>query len=167
MKLITNGYGVILATAFFFSCSASKPVSEEKIQEAKPLQSELFNEVLKLDSLVFGAFNNCEIEKFRNLFTDDLEFYHDKGGLTGIDHSMKFLNDKCTNTERTVRRALVPEGMEVYPIKDYGAIQVARHNFFVTEKGQPEKLSGTFKFLHVWKKTPGGWKIARVISYDH
>jgi len=157
----------IIAAVFFTGCSVSKPITEEKIPVKKPVESELYAEILKQDSILFTAFNNCDINTFRKMFTDDLEFYHDKGGLTGIDHTMNFMNETCTNTERKVRRGLIKEGMEVYPIKDYGAVQIASHSFYITEKGKQEVRSGTFKFVHVWKKTNEGWKISRVVSYDH
>jgi ketosteroid isomerase-like protein len=55
--------------------------------------------------------------------------------------------------------------MEVYPIKDFGAIQTASHIFSHVENGKLEK--GTFKFVHIWKKENGSWKVCRVITYDH
>jgi len=44
-------------------------------------------------------------------------------------------------------------------------MQVAAHKFCHTENGKPD--CGTFKFVHIWKQTPKGWKIARVVSYGH
>ncbi len=176
MGFLSFGYASILATSFFIWCHALQPnVNENNIAKNSVIeapvsindQQDLYNEILKQDSILFTAFNNCDINTFRKMFTDDLEFYHDKGGLTGIDHTMNFLNDKCNNKERMVRRGLIANGMEVYPIKDYGAVQIASHSFYLTEKGQQEQRSGTFKFVHVWKKTNEGWKISRVVSYDH
>ena len=66
-----------------------------------------------------------------------------------------------------IRRELVKGSLEVYPIKNYGAIEIGIHRFFHTNKGQQEKPSGTYKFIHVWQKKDGQWKISRVISYGH
>jgi ketosteroid isomerase-like protein len=178
MGFISFGYAGILATSFLLWVNLSNQanakksvVTKESIEVHASLnnneQSELYNEILKQDSILFTAFNTCDIKTFRAKFTDDLEFYHDKGGLTGIDHTMNFMNETCNNTERKLRRGLIKEGMEVYPIKDYGAVQIASHSFYITEKGKQEVKSGTFKFVHVWKKTNEGWKISRVVSYDH
>ena len=47
-------------------------------------------------------------------------------------------------------RQLVPGSLEVYPIKDYGAIETGRHTFTHTENGKPQV--GTFKFMQIWQK---------------
>lgn len=57
--------------------------------------------------------------------------------------------------------------LEIYPIPGYGAVEIGVHHFYATEKGQQEHLTGTAKFVHVWQKKNGEWKISRVISYDH
>ncbi len=65
------------------------------------------------------------------------------------------------------RRELVPGTIEVFPIKDYGAIQLGSHRFYIRNKGEAEQLDGIFRFVHVWKNENGRWKIARVVSFDH
>lgn len=125
---------------------------------------ELFKKIESLDSVVFLAFNTCDIETFKSMFTADLEFYHDRGGLTGYDHTMNAIKQNCDRKLGLVRR-LVPGSMEVYPIGDYGAVQLAAHRFCHWENGKED--CGTFRFVHIWKNEQGTWKIARVISYDH
>ena len=61
----------------------------------------------------------------------------------------------------------MPGSVEVYPIKNFGAVQLGSHRFYFTPKGGKEVLDGTFRFIHVWKNDNGQWKIARVISFDH
>ena len=77
-----------------------------------------------------------------------------------------FENFKKTfkNVDKLTRQ-LVQGSLEVYPIKDYGAIEIGTHQFRHIENGKEE--IGTFKFLMIWKKTDNLWKISRVISYDH
>ena len=43
---------------------------------------ELYQTVVKLDSAFFGAYNTCNMEKQADFYSDSIEFYHDKGGLT-------------------------------------------------------------------------------------
>ena len=124
----------------------------------------LYNEIAHMDSVLFNAFNNRDMEKFKTLFTTDLEFYHDKGGLTDYNYSIQsFANTIAQNN--SLKRELVIGSLEVYPIKDYGAIQIGAHTFCHMENGKED--CGTFKFVHVWKKINNEWKITRVISYDH
>jgi hypothetical protein len=64
-----------------------------------------------------------------------------------------------------LKRTLVPGSLEIYPVKDYGAIETGRHTFCHTENGQ--EICGTFKFVHVWQRKNDRWKITRIITYDH
>jgi hypothetical protein len=95
-----------------------------------------------------------------------LEFYHDLGGVTNYEQNINAF-EKTFLSERKLRRELVKGSMEVYPIKDFGAVETGRHVFYVTEKGEKEQLSSEAKFVHLWQKKNGVWKITRIISYDH
>lgn len=125
---------------------------------------DLFKKIESLDSIVFTAFNTCDIEKFGSMFTKDLEFYHDKGGLTDYAYTINAIKGNC-DRKLGLTRTLVPDSMEVYPIGDYGAVQIASHKFCHDENGKAD--CGTFRFVHVWKFEHQQWKISRVISYDH
>jgi Domain of unknown function (DUF4440) len=129
-------------------------------------QKELYSTIYLQDSIFFSAFNNCDTVKSKLLFTKDLEFYHDAGGLTNYDENLNSIRYRC-NSKAKVRRELVPGSLEVYPIKDYGAIEIGLHKFYYTEPGKAEQLDGTFRFVHIWVHKDNEWKISRVISYDH
>jgi hypothetical protein len=117
-----------------------------------------------MDSVLFNAFNAHNLDKLKTLFTDDLEFYHDLGGLTNYAQNMEaFKNNFAKNNG--LRRELVPGSLEVYPVKDYGAIEIGAHKFCHIENGRQD--CGTFKFAMVWQKKDGEWKISRVVSYGH
>lgn len=124
----------------------------------------LYKEVERLDSVLFNAFNSRDVEKFRSFFTEDLEFFHDKGGLTNYEYTINFMKSVAKN-ENGLRRELVPGTLEVYPIPGYGAIEVGQHKFCHLENGKQD--CGNFKFVHIWQKKNGVWKISRVVSYDH
>jgi hypothetical protein len=124
----------------------------------------LYKEIAHMDSALFNAFNNRNIDQFKNLFAEDLEFYHDKGGLTNYQHTVDFL--KTTDSlNNHLKRELVKGTLEVYPIPGYGAMEIGEHTFCHLENGKQD--CGTFKFVHIWKKTNGEWKITRVVSYGH
>ena len=69
--------------------------------------------------------------------------------------------------ERRVRRELAKSTLEVYPIKDFGAVETGIHRFYATEKGKQEQLSSEAKFVQLWQRKDGKWKITRIISYGH
>jgi ketosteroid isomerase-like protein len=125
---------------------------------------DLYNRISGLDSLLFTAFNTRDVERFKELFTEDLEFFHDKGGLTNYDNTINSLKE-TVKINNGLRRELVKGSMEVYPIPGYGAMQIGAHTFCHQENGKQD--CGTFKFVHIWQQKNGEWKIARVISYGH
>lgn len=126
----------------------------------------LFDTIRKMDKVFFDAFNECDTVKTKSLFTKDLEFYHDNGGLTNYEQNLRSIRIRCGGNVK-VRRELIDKSLEVFPIADYGAIEIGEHRFYYTEPGKPETLDGTFKFIHIWTRQNNQWKISRVISYNH
>lgn len=115
---------------------------------------------------MFAAFNAHDVSALGTWFTPDLEFYHDKGGLAGHDSTMAGFGRMFTQaTTADMHRELVTGTLEVYPIGDFGALEVCQHRFCHTENGKRE--CGTFKNIMVWRKDAIGYKVSRVISYDH
>jgi ketosteroid isomerase-like protein len=126
----------------------------------------LYEEIAHMDDVMFDAFNAHDLETLKGLFTEDLEFYHDKDGLTNYTQNMEAFKEHFAGKTR-IRRELDEATLEVYPLKDFGAIEVGVHRFYTTEPGETEKLTATAKFVHVWTKKDGMWKVKRVVSYDH
>ena len=121
----------------------------------------LFDELARMDKELFdAAFVTCDPNKFRSLFTEDAEFYHDRTGAT-YGEAVRTL--KSCPRDNGVKRILVPGSLEVYPINSYGAVQVGRHLF--TREG--EQGSEVARFVHLWQKEDGVWRLARVLSFDH
>lgn len=157
--MIRKIIGLILFTSFYAMAGFA--------QKASPAASnKLYKDVAKADSLLFQAFNNCDSLTYRKFLKDDIEFYHDLGGLNvGADYEMRSIKEMCERGNH-IRRELNKNTLEVYPIKGYGAVEIGIHTFYHTNKGQTqEKVSGTYKFIHVWQFKDGFWKLARVISY--
>jgi ketosteroid isomerase-like protein len=117
-----------------------------------------------MDARVFDAFNAHNADALMAMFTDDLEFYQDNDGLKNYQQCFGDFK-KMFASASDIRRDLVKGSLEVYPIKNYGAIEIGAHRFCHTEKGKEE--CGAFKFVHVWRKVEDSWKLSRVISYGH
>jgi len=162
MRLIIIGL-IITFLQPGFSCSSGAG-DNEPVSGYTPVSPELFNKISTLDSLMFAAYNAHDLDLMMNYMSDSLEFFHDTGGVSGYLETRNGLKSVFESAS-DIRRDLVPGSLEVYPIKDYGAIQTGLHTFCHTENGKPD--CGTFKFLHIWRKKDGVWKITRVISYDH
>lgn len=131
---------------------------------APPPGEALHEAIASMDSALFDAFNRKDLDGVMVHFTKDLEFYHDKGGLMNYEGNLQ-ASRRLFETNKTLRRTLVPGSLQVWPIKDYGAIQTGEHRFCQGPEGKDD--CGVFKFLHIWKRVDGGWKLTRVVSYGH
>lgn len=152
-----------LLYAFLISLLVTISVSAQE-KKVAPTPLELYKEIERADSILFQAFNRQDMATFKAMFTKDLEWFQDNGGL--IPYKTVFENFGNTfKNENKLSRVLEKGSLEVHPIKDYGAIQIGSHQFRHFENGKEEV--GTFKFLMIWNKKDGQWKISRVVSYDH
>jgi len=61
-----------------------------------------------------------------------------------------------------ITRTLIEGSIEVYPIKDYGAIEIGYHKFYNNQ--EPNAKSKPSKFIVVWKNENEKWYISKVIS---
>lgn len=119
-------------------------------------------EIKALDAKVFEAYNRCDLPTFSDYFDPMVAFYHDTGGATFerdvmVDGVRQYICGK-------VKRELIATTFHVYPIKDYGAIEEGEHRFCDLATGQCE---GIAKFVMVWAKQDGAWRITSVLSYGH
>ena len=138
-------------------------------------QSALFKTLKANDSLLFEvSFNKCQLSAIENIMADDLEFYHDQGGITNSkDEFMNVMrNGICSPSNKTKsRRELVAGSLEVFPLYKngslYGALQNGEHKFFESYNQKQETAGSIAKFSHLWLKDQDQWVLKRVISYDH
>jgi len=140
-------------------------------QEAR--NSELFLELQKLDKQLFtNGFNNCDMEAFKTLISDDFEFYHDKGGLENDKNAFitSFGNNMCDPKAKPIRK-LQEQSLTVFPLYEngvlYGAIQKGIHEFYIQEPEKEMYTTSVARFTHVWVKENNHWKMHRALSYDH
>jgi hypothetical protein len=158
MKKIFAPLQAVLVTALL-----AAPLAHIHAQNA-PSPDPLLQTIQSLDTQLFDAYNHCDLEKFGSLLSDDLEFYHDKSGLSvgrqALVEGIK--NNICGK----VTRELVPGTIEVYPIAKYGAVEIGVHRFHHPGHENTESV-GEAKFIHLWQKKDGAWKVTRVISFDH
>ena len=157
MILLSMAVGAFLA-ASLSSAALAAPAAHD---------SELYRTVAGLDTTLFDAFNGCDLKVMGDIVTEDLEFYHDR---TGLERGRgPFVEAIRNNICGKVRRELIAGTLEVYPLADFGAVEIGTHRFCDARRYKvcdPQK-SGDAKFAMIWQKTAAGWKLSRVISYDH
>ncbi len=129
----------------------------------KPDDEKLYDTIVKLDSIFFSLYNNCatQLQAYANFYSDSIEFYHDKGGLNTSKKEIVEATRK--NICGKVTRELVKGSVEVYPIANYGAIEMGLHMFYNNQEKEtgPAKVS---KFIIIWRHYKGTWKITKVVS---
>ena len=126
-------------------------------------QAELEAVLAALDADLFAAFNNCDVEKFRTFFEKDVEFYHDQAGPGhGLETVVGNLKKNICGGD--VRREVVAGSLEAHRMKGFGAVQIGVHRFYHPKS---KEAPGEARFIHLWRYQDGGWRITRVISFDH
>ena len=135
-------------------------VAQNEIPAYTLTDSELHKRISNMDRIFFDAYNSCDIEKQKEIYSDDIEFFHDKGGLSTSKSDI--LESTKKNICGKVTRTLVKGSIEVYPIHDYGAVEIGYHKFFNNQ--EPDAPSNPSKFIIIWKNDKELWKITKVIS---
>ena len=160
--------GVVrFAGALILGFAAMMASAQEKVPALDEIknQAELDKAITELDRQLFDAYNHCDLKKFDSLLADDVEFYHDQGGVTlghaALTESIK--NNICTGD---TQRVLVPGTLKIYYMKGYGAIEMGVHRF-LHPKTEATNGTGEGSFVHLWRYKDGAWKVTRVLSYDH
>jgi len=151
--------------------------AEPTKQVTIPPQPELTRQIEQADSALFKLFfeGPCDVPRFRSMITDDVEFYHDKGGFNvrkPEDFVAQF-EDRCAQlADRTnwrERRVLVRSSLHVDPIPGWGAMEIGDHLFYERHGVTGEDhLVGRASFSMVWVLgADGKWRVSRVLSYAH
>jgi Domain of unknown function (DUF4440) len=129
--------------------------------------------VLDRDRLFWKAYNACDVKGMGEFFAEDVEFYHDKGGIT-LGHASlvgTIKTNLCSNPDSRLRREAVEGTIKFYPLSGggavYGGILSGEHLFYVLEKGKPDRLDGRARFTHLWLLRDGAWRMSRILSFDH
>jgi hypothetical protein len=159
-----NSLRVISSTVIAFVISSCSILNHNKTNAYVPVDKALYNMIYIQDSVLFDAFNSRDFEKFKSFFSDKLEIYQDNIGVRDHNQSMEAFQ-RLFQGNYVLTRKLVLKTLEIYPVKDYGAIETGQHTFCHVENGKLD--CGTFKFVHIWENHDGDWKIVRIITYNH
>ena len=154
-----------IAAPFLAGCACLVPTSPHDTSSGgEPASSALYREISDRDVALTAAFNAHDLRALMALFADDVEFYHDTGGLQHYAEVRAGFGNLFGRNDG-IRRNLVAGSLRVFPIKGYGAIELGSHRFCHEENAK--EICGTFAFVQLWRQSDAGWKIARVVSYGH
>jgi len=125
----------------------------------KPDDQKLYDTIVYLDSIFFNAYNTCDMELQSEFYSEKIEFYHDLGGLSTSKQDIltAIKNNICDK----VTRERLKESIEVYPIANYGAVEIGLHRFHNKVEGSTSDPS---KFIIFWQNMNGRWIVTKVVS---
>jgi Domain of unknown function (DUF4440) len=151
----------LLLIAFLFGANAK--VCADGLRADAPL----YRSIKALDQKLFEAYNTCDLATLSAMVDENLEFYHDRSGLALGRES--FLGSIKNNICHKVKRDLVASSLRVYPLENYGAIELGEHTFCNLSETPvcKDETNGIGKFFMLWQKQGEQYRLTRVISYDH
>ena len=135
--------------------------------------AELQQQIRTADTQLFQyAFQDCNPDKAAAMTTEDMEFFHDKDGKSASNREdfRQSLIRFCEGARQNgvvLRRELVDASLQVYPLQDDRALEMGEHRFHETGSDGVERWVGQGRFVQVWRRMDGAWKLERVVSYDH
>ncbi len=154
---------IIFSLTIYFVSACSVTRTTANITKYKPEDQNLYDTIVSMDSVFFEAYNTCNfnLDKYAAFYSDNIEFYHDQGGL--MTSKKAIIDATKKNVCGKVTRELVKGSIEVYPIKNFGAVEIGFHKFHNnTEKEGAPSHAG--RFVITWQNKDNVWKITRVIS---
>lgn len=131
-------------------------------------------EVQAADTAYWQAYNHCDYKTLDSLTAENVEFYHDLGGITlGRTELTGSVRDNiCHDKDAAVRRDAKPDEVQTFLLhrggETYGALVTGQHHFFRVIKANGAVVpTDNARFSALWIKQDKGWKLSRVVSYDH
>jgi ketosteroid isomerase-like protein len=127
--------------------------------------------VQQADDAYWAAYNRADPQAMNAFLADDVEFYHDRGGMIKGKAALSAVNDGMATSKNKIRREAAAGTVHIFPMRNdndvYGAIVTGEHLFYVTPKDKPEFFVGRSYFTQLMLLQNGAWKVARIFSYEH
>ena len=154
-------------TALALVCASAGSAEPSRLETRPATTSDdLFRAIAAQDAALFDAYNRCDLKTFASLLDEHVECFHDQGGVTlGRDALTESVRKNICGT---TTRELVAGSLEVYPMNNYGALEIGTHRFH-HPKAEATEPVGEAKFVQLWHydKAAGTWQLTRVFSFDH
>ncbi|MFT4568275.1 MAG: hypothetical protein ACI9FN_003244, partial [Saprospiraceae bacterium] len=74
--------GMLICVLLTSSCDKGKHVDQDETPSYIPKDPELYKSIVAMDTEFFDAYNLCDLEKQAAIYSEEIEFYHDRGGLS-------------------------------------------------------------------------------------
>ena len=109
--------------------------------------------VLKKDSQFWSAYNKCDVIAMTSFVTSDLEFYHDKSGLTeGLETFKKSIETGLCANGPQLKRVIKKGSVEVFPLNGRKVFALKGAPIFGQTAGYYFKVEGS-EVVQITKRT--------------
>jgi hypothetical protein len=161
MRISKLSFCIVLVISFL-AINPARALAQTDIPKYEmTVSKQFYDNIVYLDSIFFDAYNHCNMAVMDSLISQDLEFYHDKGGFS--NSKKETIEAIKKNICGKVTRELLKGSIEVYQINNYGAIEIGFHGFHNNQEKEPG-MTHFSKFINIWRLQNGKWQITRVIS---
>src|ERR1700754_2139997 len=92
-------------------CTGLQTKAQVGVPAYKPSSPELYAEIVRMDSIWEDSYNHCKMDVQEQIFSEDLEFYHDAGGV--LKSKTKLIEALKNNICGKVTRELLKGSIEV------------------------------------------------------
>src|SRR5215213_656318 len=96
-----------------FTLVISLSLTSRPLDMEPTVTASLADTILMMDGIWEDAYNNCKLDVMDEVISEDLEFYHDQGGL--ITSKQKLNEALKANICGKVKRQLKKGSLEVHP----------------------------------------------------
>lgn len=133
----------------------------------------LLAEVKAADAAYWKSYNTCDYPAMDALTAENVEFYHDQGGITNGRAALTASVRKniCGNPNVKIGRVAQDSDVHTYLLNRgpdvYGAVVTGRHVFTQAQNGAAPVPVGEALFTQLWVRENKEWKLSRVLSYEH
>lgn len=152
---------IVLVAAMQTIALAAAPMDPPTTSDA------LRREILAMDARLSDAYASCEARRFRDVFSADAELiFGERGRLRGVAaHADDLRRGGCAMRRESAAAEQRIEAVPGHLGGIDGAIQVGEQRFCARASAACDGVST--RFVAVWRRTPDGWRIARLIRYAY
>jgi len=154
---------VLLALTFF--------AAQAHAVAAGPTPAATEAAVRQADDAYWAAYNRADPAGLNAFLSDDVEFYHDRGGTLIGKKALAAVNSEMGSGDHILRRDAIAGTVKFFPMRQddviYGYLSTGEHQFTVVPRDKPAFLAGRAIFTQLWVLQGKEWKVSRIFSYEH
>lgn len=111
MKLTSTSAGLFYILALLLTTAFTYKTEKRKAGDHSPENTigSIYDTIVAMDAKWEDSYNNCKIDVMAEIMNEDLEFYHDRGGLTTSKAQLidAVKNNICGKVTRVLKKGSI------------------------------------------------------------